>query len=251
MRFFLKTLVSAAILLLAATILTAQSSESRTNDESAEVQVSTSEGGSSVSHMEQKSGWYTSPDQGHPVCSEKPEPTCSPSVDGNSARFSIRPTGPFDNCLCPIKRGKSKTATHFTLEVRYRLSDPSVSQGVEFSSNKHGGTNGYKFSVQCSYNKGIFSVCNTAGRHWTPTNIPCTRPARDTRDQLTVPTEIRDGKAVFHSLTLNRETHEINQSFDPLTKETAYSFGVHFQKNGNKQGNPDYVWLDNFKFTVW
>src|SRR5439155_10534151 len=221
--------------------LDAQESESRSSDEPPNAQVSASEGGSSVSHIEQKSGWYTSPDQGHPVCSESPELTSSPSVDGNSARFSLRPTGQFDDCLWPDKLGKSTTATHFTLEVQCRLSDPSLSQGVEFSSNKHVGTNWYKFSVQCSYNKGVFSVWNTAGRHWSATDIPCKRPARDSWDHLTVQTEISNGKAVFRSLTLNGETHEINKSFGPITKENAFSFGVHFQTNGNRRGDAYYV----------
>jgi len=56
---------------------------------------------------------------------------------------------------------------------------------------------------------------------------------------------------VFRSLTLNSETHEINKSFDPITKEDAYSFGVHFQMNGNRRGDACYVWVDNLKFTLW
>jgi len=172
-------------------------------------------------------------------------------VDGTLAKFSLRPTGQFDNCLWRIKLGKIKSATHFTLEVQYRLRDPSVFHGVEFSSNKHVGTKWYKFSVQCSYNKGVFSVWNTAGRHWSATEIPCKRPARDSWDHLTVQTEISNGKAVFRSLTLNGETHEINKSFDPIAEENSNSFGVHFQMNGNRRGDAYYVWLDNFKFTLW
>ena len=61
----LKTFLAATVLLVAATNLTAQESESRSSDEPPDAQVSASEGGSSVSHIEQKSGWYTSPDQGH------------------------------------------------------------------------------------------------------------------------------------------------------------------------------------------
>jgi len=242
----LKTVLSAAILFVACVA----SAQARSSEDAPDVQADTAEGRSSLSHIEQKSGWYTSPDQGHPVC-EGPETTSEPSVDGNSARFSLRPTGQFDNCLWPIKLGKSKTATHFTLEVQYRLSDPYVSQGVEFSSNKHVGTRWYKFSVQCSYNKGIFSVWNTAGRHWSATDIPCRRPARDSWDHLTVQTEIIDGKAVFRSLTLNDKTYEINKSFDPITKEDSYSFGVHFQMNGDKARDRYYVWVDNLKFGIW
>jgi hypothetical protein len=204
-----------------------------------------------ISHIEQKSGWYTYPDQGNPVCSLKPTLMSSPSVDGTSGRFYLGPTGQYNNCLWPIKLGSSTTATHFVLDTYYQLSDPSVAQGVEFSSNKHVGTNWYKFSVQCSYNKGVFSVWDTAGGKWSATNIPCRRPGRNTWDHLTVRTQISNGKAVFTSLTFNQVTYAINKSFYPSTKPSSYSYGVHFQMDGNRAGNAYYAWVDRLTYTLW
>jgi len=215
------------------------------------ITVSTSGATSWVSDIEEKSGWYTFPDQGSPVCSSKPSLTSSPSLDGTSGKFYLGPTGQYNNCLWPIKLGSSTTATHFVLDTYYQLSDPSVAQGVEFSSNKHVGTKWYKFSVQCSYNKGVFSVWDTAGGKWVATNIACRRPARNTWDHLTVRTQISNGKAVFNSLTFNNVTYAINKSFYPTTKSSSYSYGVHFQMDGNRLGNPYYAWVDNFKYTLW
>jgi len=218
---------------------------------SPDIEASTSAGISWINHIEQKSGWYLAPDQGNPVCSSKPALTSSPSLDGTSAKFYLGPTGQFNNCLWPIKLGSSTTAKHFTLDTYFRISNPSVSQGLEFSSNKHIGTKWYKFSVQCSYHKGIFSVWDTAGSHWSPTNIPCRRPAANTWNHLTVVTEISNGKAVFHSITYNGVTHAVNKSFYPLTRASSYSFGVHFQMDGNRAGNAYYVWVDKFKYGIW
>jgi hypothetical protein len=204
-----------------------------------------------TTHIEQMSGWYTYPDQGNPVCSSKPTLMSSPSVDGTSGRFYLGPTGQYNNCLWPIKLGSSTTASHFILDTYYQLSDPSVAQGVEFSSNKHVGTKWYKFSVQCSYNKGVFSVWDTAGGKWSATNIPCRRPGRNTWDHLTVRTQLSNGKAVFLSLTLNQVTYAINKSFYPTTKSSSYSYGVHFQMDGNRAGNAYYAWVDNLKYAVW
>ncbi|HVO60729.1 MAG TPA: hypothetical protein VMT53_07320 [Terriglobales bacterium] len=213
--------------------------------------VSSSGGVSWVSDIEEKSGWYTYPDQGNPVCSSKPALISTPSLDGVAGKFYLGPKGQFNNCLWPILLGSSTTATHFTLDAYYRLSDPSKSQGVEFSSNKHIGTKWYKFSVQCSYNKGIFSVWDTAGGKWVATSIPCYRPSLNKWDHLTVNTEISNGKAVFLSLTFNGKTHTINKSFYPLKKEDSYSYGVHFQMDGNRAGNAYYTYVDNFKYTLW
>ena len=203
------------------------------------------------SNIEEMSGWYTYPDQGSPTCSSKPSLTSSPSKDGISGKFYLGPKGQFNNCLWPIKLGSSTTATHFTLDTYYQLSNPSAAQGVEFSSNKHIGSKWYKFSVQCSYNKGIFSVWNTAGANWSPTSIPCNRPAQGSWDHLTVQTEISNGKAVFLSITLNGVQHNVNQSFYPSNQPSSYSYGVHFQMDGNRAGNAYYAWVDELKYTVW
>ncbi|MCU1295734.1 MAG: hypothetical protein JWO91_12 [Acidobacteriaceae bacterium] len=202
-------------------------------------------------NIEEKSGWYIYPDQGNPVCSAKPTLVPTPSLDGISGMFYLGPKGQFNNCLWPILLGSSSTATHFTLDTHYRLSSPAYPQGVEFSSNKHVGTQWYKFSVQCSYNKGIFSVWDTAGGRWSPTNIPCKRPALNSWDHLTVNTQITNGKAVFLSLTLNGVQYPINQSFNPSPKASSYSFGVHFQMDGNRAANAYYAWIDELTFTAW
>ncbi|MBV9480422.1 MAG: hypothetical protein JO249_06685 [Acidobacteria bacterium] len=203
------------------------------------------------SNIEQMPGWYTYPDQGNPVCSSKPAIKSSPSLDGTSGQFYLGPRGQYNNCLWPILLGSSSTLTHFQLDTHYQLSNPSVAQGIEFSSNKHIGTQWYKFSVQCSYNKGVFSVWNTAGATWSPTGIPCRRPAAGTWDHLTVNTEISGGKAVFLSLTFNGTTYPINKSFYPTSKPNSESFGVHFQMDGDQSGKAYYAYVDEFTFKAW
>ena len=205
----------------------------------------------SYTNIEQKSGWYTYPDQGNPVCSSKPTIKSSPSLDGTSGQFYLGPTGQYNNCLWPILLGSSSTVTHFTLDTHYQLSNPSVSEGIEFSSNKHVGTAWYKFSVQCSYQKGIFSVWDTAGNKWSSTSIPCKRPAKGSWDHLTVNTEISGGKAVFLSLKINGTTYTINKSFYPLSKSSSESYGVHFQMDGNLYANSYYAYVDELTFTAW
>jgi hypothetical protein len=217
----------------------------------AAVTVSPASGTLVYKNIEEKSGWYIYPDQGNPVCSAKPALVATPSLDGLSGKFYLGPKGQYNNCLWPILLGSSSTVTHFQLDTHYQLSNPSAAQGVEFSSNKHVGTNWYKFSVQCSYNKGIFSVWNTAGGSWSPTNIPCKRPAANTWSHLTVNTQILNGKAVFLSLTFNGVQYAINKSFSPITKPNSQSFGVHFQMDGNQAGTAYYGWVDQLTFTAW
>jgi hypothetical protein len=203
------------------------------------------------SKIEEKSGWYTYPDQGNPVCSSKPGLVNTPSLDGISGEFYLGPKGQYNNCLWPILLGKSTTATHFQLDVHYRLSNPAYPQGVEFSSNKHIGTKWYKFSVQCSYNKGVFSMYDPVQAKWIPTSIACKRPTAGKWDHLVVNSQIANGKAVFQSIVFNGVTHTINKSFSPLTKSSSYNFGVHFQMDGNKSGNAYHTWVDQLTYKIW
>jgi hypothetical protein len=203
------------------------------------------------SNIEEKSGWYTYPDYGDPVCSAKPALVSSPSLDGISGRFYLGPTGSFNNCLWPLKLGQSSTVSNFQLDVHYHLSNPSYAQGVEFSSNHHVGSKWYKFSVQCSYYKGVFSVWDTAGGHWSATNIPCQRQIAGTWDHLTVKTAISNGKAVFVSLKFNGVWYPINKSFYPLITGSSYTYGVHVQMDGNRAGNPYYMYVDQLTFNAW
>lgn len=207
--------------------------------------------GAVFNNIEEMSGWYTYPDYGHPVCSAKPQLVATPSMDGISGKFYLGPTGQYNNCLWPIKLGSSTSVMNFQLDTYYQLSNPSYSQGIEFSSNHHVGTAWYKFSVQCSYGKGYFSVWDTAGGKWSPTNIPCRRPAKGSWDHLTVKTQISGGKAVFLSLTLNGVWYPINKSFWPRTETSSYSYGVHFQMNGDIYGHAYYGYVDKLTFTAW
>jgi hypothetical protein len=202
-------------------------------------------------NVEEMTGWYTYPDQGTPTCSSKPTLTSSPSLDGISGKFYLGPNGQFQNCLWPILLGSNSSIMNFKLDVHYQLSNPAYPQGVEFSSNHHIGTKWYKFSVQCSYYKGIFSVWDTAGAKWSATSIPCKRPVSGSWDHLTVNTQIANGKAVFQSLTFNGVTHTINRSFYPITKPSSYSYGVHFQMDGNRAGNAYYTWVDQLTYSAW
>ncbi len=203
------------------------------------------------SRIEQMSGWYLYPDLGHPVCSSTPSLVKAPSISSPSGKFYLGPTGQYNNCLWPILLGSSTSVSKFKLDAYYQLSNPAYSQGIEFSSNHHVGTKWYKFSVQCSYGKGHYSVWDTAGNRWSATSIPCKRPALGSWDHLTVNTSISNGKAVFISLTLNGVTHPINQSFYPLTKSSSASLGVHFQMNGDLQGHPYYAYVDQLTYTAW
>jgi hypothetical protein len=203
------------------------------------------------SNIEEMSGWYNYPDLGDPLCSAKPSLTSKPSLDGVSGKFYIGPTGQFNTCLWPIRLGSSTTVTHFQLDAHYQISNPAYSQGIEFSSNHQVGTEWYKFSVQCSYDKGIFRVWNTAVGSWSPTNIPCHRPALNSWDHLTINTAISGGKAVFLSLALNGVQYPINKSSSPIPKSTSYDFGIHFQMNGDLAGHAYYAWVDELTFTAW
>jgi hypothetical protein len=89
------------------------------------------------------------------------------------------------------------------------------------------------------------------GHYGSATNIPCHRPAWGTWDHLTVKTAINGGKAVFESLTLNGVWYPINKSFYPISAVSSYTYGVHFQMDGDLYAHPYYAWVDELTFSAW
>jgi hypothetical protein len=68
---------------------------------------------------------------------------------------------------------------------------------------------------------------------------------------LTVDTAISGGKAVFISLKLNGVWYPINKSFWPKSEPSSYSYGIHFQMNGDIYGHAYYAYVDELTFKAW
>lgn len=175
----------------------------------------------------------------------------SPSLDGNSTKFWLGGSTSFSHGLWWKRLGASSSATHFVLDMYFRMDKPSNSQGLEFAMNQHLGSGWYKFSTQCTYQTKQWRVWDSRNRGWVGTGIPCNRPAANTWNHVTFEYARSGGKAIFVAVTLNGKKSYINKSFYPQSGGGDNSIGVHYQMNGNINQSSYTTWVDKMRAWYW
>lgn len=178
----------------------------------------------------------------------------SPSLDGDSTRFSISGTVPYSHGLWSkhlMSGGAASTATNFVLDLYFQLDDPAASQAVEIAANQAYSHRWYKYSTQCNYHSHLWRVWDSAGARWVSTSAPCLTPVANTWQHVVWQFARQNGRAVFVAVTVNDQTYYINQSFNPRPVSYSDSVGVHFQIDGNKYEQSYSAWVDEMNLAIW
>jgi hypothetical protein len=175
----------------------------------------------------------------------------SPSLDGSATKIFLGGSTPFSHSLIWRRMGASTAATHFVFDMYYQIDQPSHSQGLEFAANQALSTQWYKFSTQCSFGNGKWSVWDSKNGGWVSTGIACTRPAANTWQHVIFEYQRASGKAVFVAITINGVKHYVNKSFYPQSKSGDGSIGIHFQTNGDSTQQDYTTWIDKLSFYYW
>jgi hypothetical protein len=169
-----------------------------------------------------------------------------------STKFSIGRGAPWSRALWWKRLGNNPNISHFVLSVDQYMEDPAASWGIEYNVNQLLNGEWFKFSTQCSFGEGVWKVWDSAGKRWTRTSVPCSRPALKRHLQLRMEFERAAGKAHFVSISINGRLYAVGRAFDPQpVKGKSGDFGVHFQLNANKECDPYSVWVHNFELTYW
>ena len=100
----------------------------------------------------------------------------TPSLDGNSTRFSLGGTTPWSHALFYRTMSTNSTATNFVYDVHYYYKSASGSAGMEFSVSQRKGYKWYRWDTQCSYVYGNWRLWDSKYGRWVNTSIPCRRP---------------------------------------------------------------------------
>lgn len=211
-------------------------------------------GATTFSKIEQMSGWGSCSDcagAGGGATYTMSQNQSSPALDGNSTKFSISGTVPFSHGLWWRRMSSNTSATNFILDMYYYMKNPSASQGLEFAANQGRSDGWYKFSTQCSFGNGSWSVWDSKNGGWVKTGIPCTRPAAYAWQHVRFEYQRSGGKAVFVAITINGNRHYVNKSFYPQSKSSSGSVGIHFQLNGNSTETAYSTWADKMTLTYW
>jgi hypothetical protein len=178
------------------------------------------------------------------------ENQASPSLDGASAKFSISGTTPYSDALWWKQLGAADTATHLKYDVAFYITNPGVSQALEFDNNQSNAVHKFIYGTQCNIKGGHWDVWGNAAGNWISTGIACSAPTAFVWHHLTWEFQRTSTNVIFVGFTYDGVTHYVNRSY-PARSSTVHEMNVAFQMDGDFAMHAYSTWLDRVTLTYW
>ncbi len=190
----------------------------------------------------------------------------NPSLSGNATQFSTSGTVPYSVVLwenpvlgqlstqgLPDKdRTLIPTLYNFTYDGDFYLTDTAFTHALELDVAMYLNGVGMFWGTQCDQGgDGDWDVLDKGGKGWVSTGIPCS--FADGWNHFTLQFQREAGnKLLYHSITLNGVTTDINVTYNPNTVPSSwYGVTVNYQMDGDKYQDPNTTYLDNLTLTYW
>lgn len=174
----------------------------------------------------------------------------SPSMDGKSAKFSISGTQPYSDALWWKQLGAADTATNLKYDVYFYITNPGVSQALEFDNNQANGKMRWIYGTQCNIKGGHWDVWGNAAGNWISTGIACSAPTAFKWHHLTWEFKRTATTVTFVGFTYDGVTHYVNRTY-PARASSVHELNVAFQMDGDSAMHAYSTWLDKVSLTYW
>lgn len=191
----------------------------------------------------------------------------SPSMSGNSTKYSIGGTTPYSDVLFTnplIGQNSSQELPdtnhtllpklhNFTYDAYFYTSQLSLSQVLEFDISMYFNGVGLIWGTQCNMGGGqVWDVWDNVNSTWVDTGASC-YPVNNGWNHVTIQVQREsDNWLLFQSITLNGTKHVLNQYYAPGSAPgNWWGITVNFQEDGNYAQSAYSVYLDNFSFSYW
>jgi hypothetical protein len=169
----------------------------------------------------------------------------SPSLDGQSAKFTLAGPAPYSNELWFNPLGGGSNVSHFVYDLDFYIDNPAAPQALEFDVNQTFGGQRWTWGTECNFNgSGKWDIWDPLNEKWVPTQVDCKPFPANTWIHLVWTFERVNGQTHYISIAVNDVTTSINQFFQPQPQWTLEDIDVAFQMDGNFQQQPYTVWLD-------
>ena len=178
------------------------------------------------------------------------ENQASPSLDGASAKFSISGSTPYSDALWWKQLGAVDTATNLKYDLDFYITNPAVSQALEFDNNQSNGAHRFIYGTQCNIKGGHWDVWGNAAGNWISTGIACSAPTAFKWHHLTWEFQRNSTNVIFVGFTYDGVTHYVNRSY-PARSSTVHEMNVAFQMDGDSAMHAYSTWLDKVTLTYW
>jgi hypothetical protein len=175
----------------------------------------------------------------------------TPSMDGQSAHFTMGGTQPYSNMLYfnPVAGGDN--VSHFTYDVYFYIDQPDYAQALEFDTNQTFGGQRWVWGSECNFKAdGVWDIWNDV-TGWQPTPFPCTPFPANTWTHIVWNVERVDNQVHYISLTVGDQVYNVDTYYPNQPDWTLEEIDVAFQMDGDYAQQPYNVWLDEMKLTAY
>jgi hypothetical protein len=175
----------------------------------------------------------------------------TPSMDGNSARFSISgPTG-YSNMLYFNAVAGGDNVSHFVYDLYFYIDNPDASQALEFDINQTFGGKRWVWGSECNFNDtGKWDIWDDLNG-WKATQFDCKPFPADSWIHLVWNVERVGDQVHYISLTVGDQVLNVDTYYSNQPDWTLEEIDVAFQLDGNYKQDPYNVWLDKVNLTAY
>ncbi|HLW89437.1 MAG TPA: Ig-like domain-containing protein [Terriglobales bacterium] len=190
----------------------------------------------------------------------------SPSKSGNATQFNTSGTVPYGVVLWynPVIGQFSTEGLpddghtlipslhNFTYDTDFYVTNPSVTQVLEFDVSMYMDSIGMFWGTQCNHlGGGEWDVLDNVTQQWSKTSVTCNLVKGWNHLTLQFQRE-SDNSLLYQSITLNGVTANINETFAPFTVPSSwYGITVNYQMDGDYKQSANTTYLDNLSLTYW
>jgi hypothetical protein len=205
------------------------------------------------SNIDQQSGWLkcTSCGWGDMSAGYMSQWVHTPSMDGNGMQFALQGTGSYRNALWYKGLGGTN-ATHLVYDLYFYITQPNLSEALEFDINQYVGGRAYVFGHQCSPKAShTWDVYDKPNNRWVSTGISCPVFPGYTWNHVTLEVERTwDQKLHYISITYNGTKHYVNK-YISSTASSWYGLSVDVQLDGDYAQHNYSTWVDKMNLSSW
>jgi hypothetical protein len=177
----------------------------------------------------------------------------SPSMDGNSMKFSIGGNLPYADALWYKHLGNPGNARHFVFDLYFYITNPAVAMALEFDVNVAYNGRYYVFGNQCNpLSTHTWDVYDKNGDHWVSTGVACPTFAANQWNHVTIELERTTSNQLhFVSFTYNGAKHYTNKYFNSVATSYSNGVGIDYQMDSNSKPTPYSTWVDKMSLTYY
>jgi hypothetical protein len=182
----------------------------------------------------------------------------SPSMDGQSAEFSIGPALPQCPGYCnqlywnPVAGGQS--VSHFTYDLYFMVDDPTAPQALEFDLNQTYGGQRWVWGSECNFKggDGAWDIWDDAAGVWRPTSVPCSASQFQANqwNHLVWDVQQAGSNVQYNTLTVNGTVYHVDTTYANQQQWTLEEIDTAFQLDLDQLGHPYHAWLDKVNLTA-